>query len=331
MSEAPEYETMPMTPIAPLNVSRVQDHLKCQVFEHLKWRLKRQKRSVSVPLVLGQAWHAAAAVVLEARALGPPVDLTKAYEAGMAVIESVDRSAMREEDEHDLDQGAALLLDRLLLYLPGQIPDDWKVLIVEEPIEGHLQVEPSYPALHLRGRPDALVVWNGKLWHLQHKTAALSVSWPLFERGIQRSWHENAYLALLTGRHDLLERAAVLAGVPSIPIGGTLLLGVKKAAKLSKENPEACFHKAYLGVIPHAMKQAVISLQVLGHSINQRDVLFANDVPFPILENRASCLGTFNNMPCPYLDVCDGKASLNDDVLFATVDPLEAYHDTPTG
>jgi hypothetical protein len=200
-------------------------------------------------------------------------------------------------------------------FLAWTWPDEWELLAVEQLVEHRFG---SPYELIIQGRLDGLVRWAGQYWHLQHKTLTPSTPVSVYHAYIQRDWHECWY-----------EFACREAGY--LPYGGTILnLCRKLSAKTIKENPSIALSVQYIPRPFEVVKKAMLDLELLGQQLT-----VDKDFPGAIIQNRAMCAGRFGNSLCPYLDVCNGIASLDDDSLFKTSEdryarpdvPLSALHD----
>ena len=296
-----------------LNVSRLTDQLRCEVYAHNKWRLKRQPVFENTGArAFGLAWHAAMEVLLKAKAAGTPPSLGSALEAAEPHFELALAQALYEDKIKKIQADRATL-EALLPHV--EFPPAWKVGAVEEEIQLSLGILPTTgEELTMRGRPDTLVWWEGLLWHVQHKTTGPSVSWPTYERAVQRSFHENLYLEMLARNFG------------ETTIGGTILLGVRRLAPSTvAKDPTSAFHRAYIPNNEADRARALESIMRIADRVHSTDVLAEAGIPLGLIENRAACFGAFANAPCPYVEACLGNVAIEDDVYFKDVDPLASY------
>jgi len=286
-----------------INVSRIQDSFKCEVYAHNRWRLGAQPVFEGVPMRIGSAWHAA----MESLMKGGSLDM--AHQAAANVLSTVDESMLPEKKLDEFIEQSELVR---FLIPHVSFPPEWEILQVETELQMNLEALDG-TIITLRGRPDAVIRWNGKLWHVQHKTTNKSVSWPFYEQAIARSFHEAAYTAMLEA-----------SKLYSEPVAGTVLLGMRKLSLASaKKDPQSCFHRAFIPVMDRA--RALQTIVRRGSYILKEDVVFEADMPLQLLQNRDSCLGSFKNMPCAFLEVCNGQRKLEDPAYFKHVDPYAVY------
>lgn len=295
-----------------INVSRLQDAFRCEKYAHMKWREKKTPVFEYVPLCVGNAWHTAMETLLK----GGTHELAQA--AADEVFAEFERTSFdqlietKQKEYADNKELVRILLPHVV------IPREWEILQVEKELSIDLEpwargaIQPNQ--IVLRGRPDAVVKWNGKLWHVQHKTASRSTNWGLYEQAIQRSFHEAAYLAMMADRF------------PEETVAGTLLLGLKKvAASTARSNPQAALHRAFIPARTESVVLAMKTMARKGAFVLAEDHLHEEGVPLSLLENRDACLGPFKNMPCPFLGVCEGTQRLEDPAFFKSYDPYARY------
>lgn len=294
-----------------INVSRIQDSFRCEQYAHLKWREKIVPVTEAVPLVIGTAWHAGMEALMKGGDLAS-ADTAMADVLSPFIVHDLGKLPDKKQDE--LRDNEALLH----LVLPHVwFPPEWEILQVESELS--IDLAPFAPGLPsgqalLRGRPDAVVRWNGQLWHCQHKTASRSVYWPSYEGALARSFHEAAYIAMMAN------------AFPGERIGGTLLMGLKKlSAKSAGLDPQAALHRAFIPTRREVVESAMRTLARRGTVILAEDLLFDSDVPLVPLQNRDACYGTFKNMPCPYLPVCDRGVAVDNPAYFKSHDPYASY------
>ena len=164
----------------------------------------------------------------------------------------------------------------------------------------------------LFGRLDALVEWEGKLWHLQHKTMAKSRPLDVLIRTQKRSFHEHAYKHLVIA-HTTPGLEKYPDWVPEwgrLPYGGTILVVCKK---ITTALP---IHVEYL-TINGGHEEAMLELQSIINSM--ACVIVPTEHP---IQNRNSCAGPYLNSLCWAIDACDGIRSIDS---YDEIDPLEGY------
>lgn len=213
---------------------------------------------------------------------------------------SATRSATANEAVASADEATLREFSALTpALLTWRKPDDWRVEYVERELRLPL------PGGHeLVGTLDALVHWNGKYWHLQHKTLRPSVPIHVYQEQQRSDWHECAYEAM-----------AIAAGFA--PYGGTILNLVRKlSAKTIMAAPQTALNISYLTRSPDIVTYAIRDMDLLANDIASA-VGLSNAHP---VRNRSACAGAFGNKLCPYIRVCNGEATLDDD-CFVTIEP----------
>ena len=297
-----------------VNISRIQARLMCPAYEHYRYRLKRAPQFAGVALYTGIAVHKFFEVFL------PHASEVYSRRDAMDALEAEFKKAFalcEDGDERYEKLNFDLKLMRLLLP-QWEVPKDWRVLGVEKimevdtPINGHT----------LFGRLDALVEWNGRLWHMQHKTASAYTSIPIYVKAIQRSWHENVYAAM------------VRKAFPDRLYGGTCLNLVRKVAQKVAQDPKAvhsAFHIEYIPISTKAMNDTLTDLDAIVDTMHfeeedaqARRVATENAPAFRPVQHHDACTGKYGNSLCAYLDVCEGTDTILSS-RFADVDPLAAY------
>jgi hypothetical protein len=186
---------------------------------------------------------------------------------------------------HEVAAGQRPTMPHDPVWLRGAF-DEWQeekkawditVLETEVPLETF-----SSPGITLIGRPDAIVRWNGQIWHLQHKSVRASMPVALYLEQLRRSWHEAAYRQMISERY------------PNEPYGGSFLVLARKL-----KNPP------FLVVTPVLVteKDAAGALTELRHyGVIMNHVSQTNMLAHP--PNRNSCYGAFGNSKCVYFDAC---------------------------
>jgi hypothetical protein len=153
------------------------------------------------------------------------------------------------------------------------------------------------------GRLDAVIRWNGLLWHLQHKTIPPNKVLPVYIEQQRTDWHEAVY-------QRMMEEA-----FPDDDIGGTVLNCIKKLSmKAATERPHAAFELFYLPRSEEEVDDAFLDLAAEIDSIEQEQY------GLHIVKNRSFCGGAFGNSLCQYKEVCDGVISINDDTRFISTE-----------
>jgi len=279
-----------------LNVSRIKDWDWCPQYQGYRWEEKRVR--VGGPgraLWLGSRVHEVLAAAMEGKDGGKVVE------------------GCKEEDE-----AQAKALDVAVEVWKGKIKPWERVLMVEEALEtrvGGFDVETGMNWTTKRtepvvvfGRPDAVVVWRDKVWHVQHKTVGAGVPVAVFSKGVKRSLHELMYAKMLKEKW------------PKMAYGGTMLNVVRKlGAKAMERDPGAALHMEFVPVGEAAIKRACGDVRLVAREIWEGDER-------GLYQNRASCVGRFGNSLCPYYGVCEGDEAI-EGPGFEDKDPLEGYGD----
>jgi PD-(D/E)XK nuclease superfamily protein len=268
-----------------INVSHLRTHLECPTKALFNYHLKRGPKKKPVALELGTIWH-------------------------KMMQQKIGSSLSIKEIEFQALQEAALLGGEVYKGLTAILPafrewtskDDWTIIAEELALRAPIPYHTANLRHELQGRLDALVMWNGSYWHLQHKTVAASKPISSFALEMERDWHECAYQYL-----------AVHHGF--VPYAGTILNTVRKlSAGTILEDPKRALALQYIPRSEEQVRKAVDDISTL---CDQIEAGHAN--PTRVVQNRSSCMGRFGNSPCPYIGVCNGQASLYDDALFESV------------
>lgn len=156
----------------------------------------------------------------------------------------------------------------------------------------------------LVGIPDAIVRFQGALWHVQHKTLDQSRSVATYAQGVAASLHESIYAILIK------------KAFPSEPYGGTMLNVVRKLSeKGAKEDASRALHLEFIPIADAQLQRAIDDISwAVGHfGITWR--------------NRSSCVSPWGL--CAYYESCWQGISLNDDSIYESVNPRERYEERP--
>ena len=271
-----------MSTLPRFNISELEDHDFCPEYHHNRWMLQQVGiMDESEPLRLGTYAHK----VLERMMRGEKPSFTAKLLAS----------------ERALDLALAAWWGKLGIAHPWDA-----VLETEQALE--LEVwspELGQAGFVLFGTPDACVTWEGKLWHLQHKTIGQSIPVGVFSAGIAQSLHEAGYAALLQHAH------------PGIPYGGTLLNIVRRLSeKRALEDPSQALHIEFLAITPAQIERG---LRDISHKAQQ---ILAQTRRY---RRRAACWGIYRNKLCEYYPSCWQGISINDAVLFEHKNPLSHY------
>jgi hypothetical protein len=185
-------------------------------------------------------------------------------------------------------------------------PEDWEVLAVEKELEVPCGVHTVV------GRLDALVRWNGSLWHLQHKTVPTNKALAVYAEQQRTDWHECVYQRMAEGRYE--------------NVAGTLLNCIRKVSlKTARERPLSAFESFFL---PRSEDQINEAFADIEQEIN--DIQAEQDGTRRIIKNRSFCAGQYGNRICAFKEVCDGIVQIDDADRFINVEPRYSG-DSPGG
>lgn len=273
------------------NVSHLKESLTCPQRAFNRYVHHRESAEKSIALDVGTLVHLYFAATLD-----PSPERTASLESALVEVSC---DVLSDFDE---------LVPALRAW---ERPKDWNLLAVEQelriPIGGNT----------LAGRLDGLVLWNGKYWHLQHKTLRASRPVAIYEEQQRCDWHECAY-----------ERMAEAAG--RTPFGGTILNLVRKLSrKTIAENPKSALVIRYVTRPPAVVADALRDMSELARKLAIEATPGATYDPLVHarpLRNRSACDGMFQNKLCEYHPVCAGDCGL-DDPRYVTIEPR--YQETP--
>ena len=292
-----------------LNVSELQDFMRCKYRWYAKWVLNRVPRVTPTPLTLGKLVHT---IFEDHLSLGKPM--------GDAIIHRRREFLDGLADVHDpyaisnAHEAIAILdgMDEALRQWRDDYVMDVPALEVEESF--------SYPDKELGiewiGRPDRVSVdSSGRMWHNQVKNLAAGVNFAVFLDLQQRSYHEHLYGEALAAKY------------PEYKYGGTmftLIRKVKYRTGVTKANPDG-----KVKPLSEMFWQSPMAIDLTSwhHNdvmsslrANARELLDAREqyskygrIPPP---NELANGGPFGNSPDLYFRVLTGDALLSDDNLF---------------
>jgi hypothetical protein len=266
-----------------------------------EYELMRVPVSEAGALAFGKAWHGA---------------LQGWWMHGMeCAIEYLKRQADRISP-----QDAARLCALLTHYNPPR--EQFEVMGVELPFEVKIENPDggrSFYGYRLAGKIDVLVKRNGDLWVIDHKTTVAEImGFGTYWQGLQIDGQMNNY-CLAQGAagfiYDVVRK-------PSIKLCGK----DETEAKKRDITPEQAYQERCEAEIVSAPETVY---QWREHHKGEGDLLEArldlwqqvemlraceNDNRYP--RNCNSCVTKYGT--CPYLDVCSGRADINDESRFRT-------------
>jgi len=262
------------------NISQLNLYMECPRKWYFKYVLKKGIESSSQALLDGLDWH-------DLMESNPSSDLS-----------------IREGDPLWMKAG----YDSWLAWKEQAKRDGFEFLGKE------IELEAPLGPYTLFGRLDALVKWNGLLWHLQHKTVAPTKPISTYQRYVAKSWHEHGYQHLIENASKDGEKFA------TSPYGGCLLVICRKLAdKTMKGYSDAGLSNlvvSYLSLPDH-----IRTMRDIEDVVGRMEYLDLRNTTFPP-GNPNMCAGFYGNSLCQYIDVCDGHGSIED---FPSIDPLKGY------
>jgi hypothetical protein len=178
-----------------VNVSSVQDFMQCRFRWLCKWVENRVPLRDARPLRFGKLLHA----LYEAH-LREGLPMERALARTQMIWGVHLRDATTEEDREDAKEALddlAQMWEPMLLW-KDRYKFDLPLLEVEEPF----MIRP-FPdqSIVMRGRPDRAGVYDGKVYHVQNRSLASGVNFPLYLELQQRSYHEHLYAEALDRKY----------------------------------------------------------------------------------------------------------------------------------
>lgn len=305
-----------------LNVSEVQDFMRCRYRWWAKWVMNRVPRVTATPLTVGKLIHS---VFEDHLRNGTPMgDALAIHRRGFAeqIMDSVDPTVVSRGNE------ALAIMDGLDEAL-RQWRDDY---VMEHPtVEVEVPFEFPDPGSDIVwiGRPDRVSIHGGKIWHNQIKNLAAGVNFAVYLDLQQRSYHEHMYAEALLHRYKdgFKFSNGVEVGPGELSCGGTMFTLVRKLkyrTGVTKANPEGkvkplheMFWQSPMAIdISSPLHQSVMdSLRNHAYAIEAARHSWETfgAVPPP---NEHMNGGAFGNSPDEYFRVLTGDAALDDDTLF---------------
>lgn len=268
-----------------VTVSEVEDFLRCEWRWYAKWVLNRVPRKYSDALILGKAVHK----ILEAYFLGATLEGQWSYE--VARIRAQIRTADPAEAIALAKAAKQLeaLKGKLLAFQPQHVGN---TLEVEKPFVVELG-----GGWRFRGRPDRVVEYKRRVWHMQHKTLRKGVPIPVFVAKMARSMHETLYGAQLRRRF------------PDWDYGGTI-------ANVIVKHPDAADAQLLIPVTDWDMARSESRFRSLVERMKVAEKMGRSLGINALIDNPTLDSGQFGNSLDGYYPVLSGKASLEDDALF---------------
>jgi len=260
-----------------VNVSAVKTFLYDQSDWYFAYVLKRVPRVTSPALQMGTLWHG---LLEEFAKTGVLLDM-EYQEQAEHMLNLFD--AYRERYEFD------------------------ETLLIEAPLETVLLGGPHI----LVGRPDRVVRYQGKLWHVQNRTLSDRTVMSVYLAAAERDLHELAYAHLIT-RHFKLHLDQY---------GGTLMNICRKVSKKKlAEDPQSAFIQEFIPISASQVAEAIDDIVQVAD-----DMVAIMEHRRRAVQNRDTDKGRFGNRLSSYFAVRIGSGNLSDEHLFQ---PSESRYDT---
>lgn len=145
----------------------------------------------------------------------------------------------------------------------------------------------------LDGTPDALGLYKGKLWHLQHKTLDMRKNPDKFALTQRYDWHEIVYETMAKEQYPKYEFGGTLLNVCTKYEGGRVKEGTKEYKLI--------FRQYELQREPARVRQEMTALQ---HTVSAMLLAVGS-----LRKNRTACWTPYGGV-CPFLSVCNGEQTL---------------------
>lgn len=285
-----------------VSVSEIKAFLTDQQEWQYAYILKRSPKRIETALEVGSFWH----VLMEnfyKKSRSKPAALTAAQEW---LVERLDIPM----DSNDLEKyekiqtECAKLMQLFSLHWSDPCPES-ETIAVEQPIEHIVQ------GYALIGKPDRIIRYQDKFWHMQHRTLSDRTNIPLYLEAAQRDLHELVYAYLCVNHYNLTYDRW----------GGTLFNIVRKLSqKRIDESPESAFVQAF---IPIDKRQIFDAIAEVRQVFTDMEGIRAG-IRTPIA-NRDMEKGRFGNVLSPYFKVKTGELKLDNDTFFSNT--IDRYAD----
>lgn len=243
-----------------VSISQVKDHLLCPQLAHNRHVLRRGLDKRSDALDWGTLWHREMAF-----------KLMPEWEAPLIYIPP------EVVQDYDLWRGECPQWQR---------PEGWEVKGVEVGMSMPLGQH------EIVGTLDAIIQWNGKWWHLQHKSLAEGVPISVFCETQRMDFHEVVY-----------QRMAEMQGY--LPFGGTILNVLRK---LSRKRLRA-------GEDPYVIEVMTREPELVEETLGDLEEIVTQMAAQGIrpIKNRSACGGLYRNSLCQYHACCGREITLADE------------------
>lgn len=303
-----------------VNVSSINDFMRCKYRWYARWVLNRVPVDDARPLRFGKLFH----------------ELFEAISSGTSANEAVGQ--MREKwttaladlapDVPDWQIARDALDDLDKLAEPLSLWQDqyrgMNTLEVETPFEMPF---PGDDTIIIQGRPDRVVEYDGRIYHVQHKSLAAGTNFAIYIELAKRSYHEHIYAEALQQKYPdkkysgtifNLYRKLKYRGVPTkaVPEGKIL----HEVSEIFWQHPmvvdlKSPLHEHVLDSMQHHIEDM---------ESTQRHYQEFGTYPPP---NESMNGGFYGNKPDEYFRILTGEISLDDDRYFKNRESMYAVNE----
>lgn len=305
-----------------LNVSEVQDFMRCRYRWWAKWVMNRVPRVTATPLTVGKLIHSIFEDHLRTGIpMGDSIAINRKRFVSEIEGETNPLSVARAHESLSVLDG----LDEALRLWKDDYRMDVPIAEVEEAFE---YPEPGTGIVWI-GRPDRVSIHEGKIWHNQIKNLAAGVNFAVYLDLQQRSYHEHMYAEALLHRYKdgFKFSNGVEVGPGELAYGGTMFTLVRKLkyrTGVTKANPEGkvkplneMFWQSPMAIDVWSPLHLSVMNSLRSHAFEieaaRRTWETFGMIPPP---NENMNGGSFGNSPDEYFRVLTGDATLDDDTLF---------------
>jgi len=285
-----------------VNVSEIQDYMKCRWRWCAKWVVGRVPKDEARPLRFGKLLHLIFEHHFQTR---QPIEvaITRFRGEWAKALEQAHNPldiAVAQDALADLDQYAEPLGMWTDRYPAEGMPlEVEKAFIVKSPLD---------PTIFFKGRPDRMQMMWGQLFHWQNRGLAAGMNFPLYAELAKRNFHEHMYAYAMKQKY------------PNVPYGGTvynLMRKLKYRGKNGKilHTPDEMFWQGLVTITPEMNTEIMEIATRYAQEMRFARLLFEEDGVWP-LPNETIHGGPFGNSIDPYFRVLNGEIDLNNDNVF---------------
>lgn len=302
-----------------VNVSSVQDFMQCRFRWVCRWVENRVPLRDARPLRFGKLLHR-----LYEWHLKDGLPMLQALQSARTSWQTERDGATTEEDRIDA-QDALDDLEQMwepMLLWQDRYRFDVKALEVEQPFTWQ---HPMDETILFRGRPDRVAATESRVYHVQNRSLAAGVNFPLYLELQKRSYHEHLYAEALVKKYG--------PGTDWNFVYGGTFYNLYRKLKYRKKQTKAQEAKGELGDIlnpvssifwQHPMTIDLASplhehvmTSLLTHATLMREVerqyRESGVIPPP---NEKLNGGPYGNVVDPYYRVLTGEITLDDPTVF---------------